>query len=347
MAISEIYVDPSIAADSGTGTIVDPFGDLEYAIKQTTFDTTNGTRVNIKAGTDEVVSVNNAVSVAMADTSVTAEWVPSVTAPLVFQGYTSTAGDGGIGGISGGGLNAIFFNHSYTHLIDLHVHNCGAAIPIRLAAACSVINCHVENTTSRAIYITNSGVVSGCYVHDCGLYGIDIAQGVVSHNVVTNNGTKTLTRAILIGTNCIVQNNIIQIDSTSDGIVSTSAYGAIDNNSIFSNGGSGAGISFVDTNAYFYSISNNLIEGFSGSGGKGIEITGAGLTVAKFGANSIYNCETASDDPTVLPGMVCYDAPANETLTASPFTDAANLDMSPVDTGSVKEGSYPGEFWTV
>ena len=46
MAFSEVYVDPSIAADSGTGTIGDPFGDLEYAIEQSTFDTTNGTRVN-------------------------------------------------------------------------------------------------------------------------------------------------------------------------------------------------------------------------------------------------------------------------------------------------------------
>ena len=50
MAITEVYVDPSIAADSGAGTVGDPYGDLEYAIEQTTFDTTNGTRVNIKIG---------------------------------------------------------------------------------------------------------------------------------------------------------------------------------------------------------------------------------------------------------------------------------------------------------
>ena len=56
MALTEIYVDPSIAADSGTGTIGDPFGDLEYAIEQTTFDTTNGTRLNVKAGTDDFLS---------------------------------------------------------------------------------------------------------------------------------------------------------------------------------------------------------------------------------------------------------------------------------------------------
>ncbi len=54
MALTEIYVDPAIAADSGAGTEGSPYGDLEYAIEQETFDLTNGTRVNIKAGTDEL-----------------------------------------------------------------------------------------------------------------------------------------------------------------------------------------------------------------------------------------------------------------------------------------------------
>ena len=43
---TELYVDPSIAADSGAGTIGDPYGDLEYCIEQETFDLTNGTRIN-------------------------------------------------------------------------------------------------------------------------------------------------------------------------------------------------------------------------------------------------------------------------------------------------------------
>ena len=44
MAITEVYVDPSIAGDSGVGTIGDPYGDLEYAIEQETFDTKKCTR---------------------------------------------------------------------------------------------------------------------------------------------------------------------------------------------------------------------------------------------------------------------------------------------------------------
>lgn len=346
MAISEIYVDPSIDADSGTGTIGDPFGDLEYAIEQTIFDTTNGTRVNIKAGTDEVVAVNNAVSTAMADTGTTVAWVPSVTAPAIFQGYTSVAGDGGIGGISGNGSHAIFFNHNYTHIKDLHVHNCGSNIPIRLAIACSVINCEVDNTTDRGIYIPSSGYVGHCYVHDVGGSAIDVIKTLVENCVITNTGTKTCSQAINAGINCFIKNNIISVDSTSNGIKFTTENCLIENNSIYSAGGSGSGINCTDTVALTYSVSNNLIEGFSASGGYGIEIVGAGLTFAKYGANSIYNCETIDTSPSVTPiGLLSMTA--NETLLVSPFTDAANLDFSPVDTGAVKEGAEPQTFWTV
>lgn len=87
MALTEIYVDPSIAGDSGAGTIGDPYGDLEYAIEQITFDTSNGNRINIKAGTDEVLAVELGAAISGASIS------PSETAPLIFQGYTTTAGE--------------------------------------------------------------------------------------------------------------------------------------------------------------------------------------------------------------------------------------------------------------
>ena len=123
MAISEIYVDPSIAADSGTGTIGDPFCDLEYAIEQTTFYTTNGTRVNVKAGTDEVLAA--VINTAMADTGTTVAWVPAIAAQMIVQGYTAAAGDGGIGGISGGGSIGIMTTDQFVSFIDMHLHNCG------------------------------------------------------------------------------------------------------------------------------------------------------------------------------------------------------------------------------
>ena len=107
MPITEVYVDPSINFDSGTGTLVDPYGDLEYAIREETFDLVNGTRLNIKAGAVETLVAP--LNTSFADTSVSIAWpigatgTPSVT----LQGYTATAGDGGQGDISGGGLVSI------------------------------------------------------------------------------------------------------------------------------------------------------------------------------------------------------------------------------------------------
>lgn len=83
MAITEYYIDPAIDANSGTGTIGDPFGDLQYALDTVTRDGTNGDRFNVKAGTAEVLTA--ALSLATYGT-------PTEAAPLVIQGYTSAAG---------------------------------------------------------------------------------------------------------------------------------------------------------------------------------------------------------------------------------------------------------------
>ena len=86
---------------------------------------------------------------------------------------------------------------------------------------------------------------------------------------------------------------------------------------------------------------NNLVEGFSGVGGVGINISDTDMRVISYGANSVYDCTTeSSGTPPIVKTWV-----ADESLSASPFTDAANDDFSPVDTGSVKEGSEPGSFY--
>jgi len=63
----------SIVSDSG------PFGDLEWAIEQTTFDLAEGTRVNIKNGTDEILAAK--LETALADTGTSIAWAPAPTSP--------------------------------------------------------------------------------------------------------------------------------------------------------------------------------------------------------------------------------------------------------------------------
>ncbi|MCP4181862.1 MAG: right-handed parallel beta-helix repeat-containing protein [Hyphomicrobiales bacterium] len=337
MAITEVYVDPSIAGDSGAGTSGDPYGDLEYAIEQTTFDTTNGTRVNIKAGTDEVVAVE--LSAAMADTVTTVAWVPAITAPCVFQGYTTTAGDGGIGGISGGGSVSVYNDTVFdnVHFIDLHCHNCGSNIVLQLDDWCSVVGCEIDNTTGIGIDLDNYCNVVNNHIHNVGDEGIQIGVSTYAAYNYLENGTNKMSTAInAIGAAGVIERNIISLDSTSDGIICTNAN-IISNNSIWSNGGTGQGI-IVNATRIGIKIQNNIVEGFSGTGGIGFDCDQAGTALFYFAGNASYNNATHyANSSTHI--MVEVD---NETLSATPFTDAANGDFSPVDTGNVKEGSHPG-----
>lgn len=337
MAVTEIYVDPSIAGDSGAGTIGDPYGDLEYAIEQETFDTTNGTRVNIKAGTAEVLAAN--LDTALADTGTTAAWVPSDSAPLIFQGYTATAGDGGTGEISGGGSVPILDTSlDYIHFRDLKIGNVGANSVLNLDRYSSVVRCWLHTSSGDAARGHLQFVVSQCYFSDITGGSLTSVLSVESsgarfdyNHIISNSG------AIGIGVRfgATAKFNIIECRHVESIGISVIDDASVEFNSIYSSAsGTDNGIT-VAAAAEAVVVANNLIQGFSGSGGTGIEIA-ANSQVAYFHGNAVYDCETAISNS----GDVVW-ASDNETLSATPFADAANGDFSPVDTGNVKEGALP------
>lgn len=336
---AEIYVDPSIAADSGAGTVGDPYGDLEYAIEQTTFDTTDGTRVNIKAGTDEILAA--VLQDALNDTVTTVAWAPAEVAPCVLQGYTATAGDGGVGGISGSGSIGIFTGAAfdYIHLIDLHMHNCGSSAVIDLDNFCSVIRCEVDNTSGAGVQLDDEGVVSECYIHNIGNVGAEASAGTLIQHNYFENGTNVFTRAINLPLPGFVYRNIIDIDGASDGIIINTGAKIL-HNSIYSNAGTGQGIVGV-TGRVALCITNNIVEGFSGSGGIGFDLDVSNFGVLIYGGNAAFNNATNYTAPAAF---TLDDLGDNETLLASGFKDAANRDFSPINTGSVKEGALPADF---
>ena len=340
MAQTHIYVDPSIAADSGTGTIGDPFGDLEYAIVQTTYDTTNGTQVNIKAGTDEVLVAK--INVAMADTSVSVAWVPSQAAPLTFRGYTAVADDGGIGSIDGNGAGAYTYTYHFVHWLDLEIFNCGTDPVVNNGQYGSFDKCHIHTTTGGGIRTAGDNAVTRCYIHAVGYIGIWNPTGYTGYNYLYDDGVEFTFSAIYMQSNIgHCERNIVQLSlagNDQDGIAGSSRM-QINNNAVWSNGGTGCGIKLLSVNNYPYCITNNLVEGFSGAGGIGINYSySTNQQAFRRGANAVYNCTTAYK---ALANLVGVDYGDDETLTASPFTDAANGDFSPVDTGNVKEGALP------
>lgn len=335
-APNEYYVDPSIAAASGAGTIGDPWGDLQHALDNITRDSSDGDRVNVKAGTDEILSA--AIDLATYGS-------PSQFGPLIIQGYTSVAGDGGVGGVSGNGSVAIVSSApNGVALIDMHLHNCGSAAALTLGNDIYIFRCEVDNTSGLGITISGAAIVRGNNIHNIGGVGLDInGPGIYEDNYFAN-GTNDFSACIDANGEfepVIISRNIMSIDGASDGIVNApDGLGTIKNNSILSAGGTGTGIQVNTSSELGLEVINNLVEGFSGTGGIGIDYTNH---LVLLGANAVYNCATAYDGT----ASVSLDLGDNETLGASPFaksgadTFANRLTyFAPVDTGNVFGGAY-------
>ena len=326
---TEYYVDPSIAGNSGAGTSGDPYGDLQHALDNITRDTTNGDRINIKAGTDEVLAA--AISLATYGN-------PTETAPLLFQGYTSAAADGGIGGISGAATYSIIDSAVFDAVVfkDLHLHNCGSATYIiRLDNYCKIINCEIDNCTGAGVDMDEGATAIGCYFHNIGGVGF---QGDTGCQVIGNyfaNGASSMTRCVdLKGLYCTASHNIISVSGTTGGFDVSSTSGQITHNSIFTSG-TGTGLTADNSNfGRFGVVSNNLIEGWTI--GLLLDITSpTNQTTAVIG-NSFYDNGTDYDftDQSVQSH--------NESLGATPFAKSGSdtyalraTYWAPVDTGNV------------
>ncbi len=351
---SEIVMVADITTDASSPTDVTsdsaPYGDLEYAIEQTTFDTTNGTRVNVKAGTDEILAVE--LGAAFDSASPTAAWATSPTAIAVVQGYTATAGDGGKGGISGGGSVNIIVSFTIDQLsfVDMHLHNgADSGFMCVIDNFCSFINCELNDQAASGaaggIDGDSGTMVFGCYVHDIGSRGINTAaNSFISFNYLVDETNKFTNQAIICnGSQETITNNIIWLNgTTSSGIKVNGTRSVCSNNSIFNNtAGTVNGILTQGSNVYNYDFRNNIVEGFSGAGGTGFALAGTNNQINVYGGNASFNNTTHYSAPA---GHVIMNLGDNETLSVSGFTDGPNKDFSPVNTGNVKEGALPASF---
>lgn len=316
--------DPTdVRCDQHTGAVGLPWATVQHALDFTTRDAVNGDRFNVKAGTDDVLA---------AALDFTTYGAPN---PWVLQGYTTAAGDGGIGGISGGGAFGIFASSALDTIFiqDMHLHNCGAADVIDLDNNIKLINVEIDNTTGGGIDIDNNGLVLYCHVHNVGGNAFEYSNSSVVLYSVFENGANDMTRAIYLGYDSYAIGNIISIDGASDGIYA-SGNDVVMGNTVYSAGGTGEGITTGTTRN---TILNNIVEGFSGVGGIGYDINGNLLC---YGHNSAYNNTTNFD----LAGgiLVARNLGNNTVLTASPFANPGGGDFR-VNT-SVKDGGWPTAF---
>lgn len=337
LAPTEIYVDPG-AAGGGDGSIGTPYNSIETAITSEVFDTTNGTRINVKSGTTDTLTAD--LSVSLADTVSTAAWIPSYTAPLFIQGYNSAANDGGVGVLSGGGTVKIFSNAGQDFVVfrDMRLTNC-ATDCLLLDDKIMLLNCEIDTSTGDAIELGADPVVIGNYIHDFSTAGLrTVGPGFVWGNVFDATGASW---GILHSANdLLVAYNLVKTSAAGLGIQLGETVYAF-NNSVFSTAGTGVGIASRATASVTLNLTNSVVAGLSGAGGVGIDLlTNASDEQVLVGGNSVYDCETAYQ----YAATITYDGLSDETLSAAPFNDATNLDFAPNDTGSLSEGSLPATF---
>jgi hypothetical protein len=335
---TETYVDPSIAGNSGAGTIGDPYGDFQYALDTMTRDGTNGDRINIKAGTDEILAA--AISLATYG-------VPTLDAPLILRGYTTAAGDGGKGAIDCNTF-AFFAGAAWVSYVDLVIHN-SATTALGQVYRGNMVRCEMHNITGSAVGGVREAVCGCSYFHDISGYGVTTAFPELAfiYGCYFKNGTKDMTYCINGASNATsarITHNVCSVDGATNGIQgywNSVIYG----NSIFSNAGTGTGILIV-RGISTGSVHNNLIEGFSGAGGIGISTPFANEPYGPVAFNSVYNCTTDYN----LPSGGFTFSEDNESLGASPFAKSGSdtyalrsTYFAPQDTGNVLTGFMHNE----
>lgn len=340
---SEYFVDPA-AGNDGTG---DGLSDgtawktVAHALSTITRDATNGDRINVKSsGTDTITSNLPVGTYAATATS---------AAPLRIQGYTTTAGDGGIGAISGGGTVGIVslsgFDHM--HIQDMQLGGCGSADILLLDNDCTFFGCFFHDSTGDGIDVDNN-----CLCVNCRFEGVgDIAPAnyalrmgasaqVYGNFIQTKSGG--MSRGISVTADACVVGNIITDDGNFGldiGITNTVLSGLFMFNSVFAAGSDGIGIEAGTTTCI-----GNIVEGFSGAGGAGYVLDGDNPTVAAF--NAAFNNDTEYNQAGV--GNYLFpDNPDNETLSVTGFAKSGAVTyanrqsyFSPVNTGNVLNGVF-------
>jgi hypothetical protein len=338
MAVTNYFVDPAINANSGTGTIGDPFGDLQYALNNVTRNSTDGDMFHIKAGTAEVLT---------ADLSLATYGTPTAAAALYFQGYTATAGDGGIGEISGGGSVGIYdlgnnASKTFLHFWDMKLGNCGAARILSLGATCSLVNCEVHTSTATlAVNVTGGFRAVGCLFRDIsGTSNVSISSGEGSfvYCVFRSSGGTQVLNATSSGfvtvVGCVFD---LSTDTSLSGSLATGTYVG---NTFYTAAANTLGLLRTGSNSNSAAVVvNNVVVGSSGTGGIGYQLETA---QAIHGGNAYYNNTT--NQSASATNKAAYELKAPLSLGANPFVDAANDDFNLATGSTAIEAAWPSAW---
>lgn len=333
----EVYVAYTTGNDTtGDGSSGTPWSTIQKAL-----DTVNhggdGVRINVKAGETQVLA-----TVLTTTTYLATNGAGSATEPLIIQGYTATAGDGGIGTIEGTTNNVAIWTgadseqHDYVHLRDLSMTS--------------------EQASGYAIIVDNGAIISNCtLVSNFG--GIDIDQGIVENctitwdtlNAILGSGSvgaynnkciltnATIRDGLLVGT---AAGNIIDLrtgttNAARTGIQLQQAGGISEHNTIIAAVASGSSTaSGIYTDIPGSRIANNYIHGFNSTGNYAIRLA-ANAANSSVRGNACFNCTAGIENSTL--GTIGQTSLSN--LAGSGVTNAGTGDFSP--TSYLIDAGYP------
>lgn len=334
---TEYYVDPTSGSDStGNGTIGNPWKSIQYALNNITQDTTNGDRINVKAGaSDDVLT---------ATLTEGTYGTPTSGAPLIIQGYASAAGDQAdetdfsqLAGISGGGSYGINFSVVNVFLRDLRMHNADSVTNFcDLGNDSAIVHCQFYDVTNGSVAgkVGIRGFIANCHVHSCsGTVGL-MTQGqpsfIYACYVDATHASRDLSNPLSAWGGCIFLCNVVR-QKDDAGAVGINMKGGNNNacihNTVYCTGAAAniVGIDSGSASRTHHVIVNNYIEGFSGSSNTGILITNnAGIHHPLVAGNRWYNCTTGYS-ATNAPIIEQNNAAAAQSL----LTDPSNENYSP------------------
>jgi hypothetical protein len=297
MAATDYYVDPGATVDTGSGTLGSPWAPrssgkaaVQHALDTITRDTTNGDRINIKSGTNDVLN---------ASLDFTNYGTPTSVAPIILQGYTSSQADRGVGVIDGNATYSVYDSTTFDflHLIDLEITNSGSNVLFRTDDYNYWENVKFSSCTNAiGAYFGNLNAAINCFFEDLtGDFGFNIgAQNFAGWCYSDNIGLTDL--GSLWGYGLF---NILYLGSdTTFGQIylGSDDQVACIHNTVYNSASVAAGIS-ASRDAWMHLFHGNVVEGFSGAGGEGIDVSSMTTNDGShLEYNVVNNCTTAYVD---------------------------------------------------
>lgn len=316
---AEWYVDFSGGDDgTGDGSIGNPWKTIKFAVETgITTPNASGDRVNVKSNATHTVATTIDPTQYASD--------GSASAPLIIQGFTTSANDGGIAvcSVTSGQQFISSTTFDFLFLADLDISGTHNSNPlVTFDRDCGMDNCSVVNsgTDSPAVLIDVGTAVTRCYLESTqngtasGGTLESVAGGAAVSVFIKNNGTGT----------CVEEVDLVNSLVWSAGNLSAGSYlgyrlNSAINSALVCTGTANASSVGVDLNT---------------SGAVGCYVENAGTAYIAnsidifFLGNSYFNCTTA------LTNTLSFSSIAPTNAASSIFNDASTGDFSVVEAST-------------